>query len=162
METGAVSGNQAGFRTTVSLMERQNNARILGKFGISDTTSQRVFIGWVDDTAAFRSGADPLNAKNGFGLQIDHSVSANIRKCFNDGVGASTRGDYFPQIAIGTGTHTFEITADEAATKFSISVDGNTAQDFTTDIPASGQKWLFNAIQRQLLRQSGDYLSGVY
>jgi hypothetical protein len=141
--TGAVSGNQSGFRTNINLAELNHDFTLRGRFKLSGTTSIKGFIGFVNDNSAFRAGTDSLNAKSGIGLSWDTSVDSNFKIAHNDGTGATVRDDLSTTTALNTSYHTFEIIADDANTRFQFLFDVLTASNISTDIPADNTDLAF-------------------
>lgn len=135
--TGAVSGNQGGFRTNVVMVERAHNFKLSGRFSIDSTVSSRGFIGVTSEMASFVTAGFPLNARSGIGIAWDTPFNATnylIPHC--DGT-TNVVGVLSPAVTPDTGGHSFEITANSAASRFDISFDGVAQSPISTNIPAA-------------------------
>jgi hypothetical protein len=131
--TGAVSGNNAGFRYTAAIAYRQWEPYWKSQFRLNTTTNARVWIGWKS-VGAEPAGDDDLNAASGFmvGCRAADTTFMNIR---NDGTGATVYTA--TSITKDTGIHIVELFADEINNRFGYDFDeSGTITWFTTDIPA--------------------------
>ena len=90
--------------------ERQHSFRLRGQFALSNATNVKCFIGFVNDTANFRSGANPLDVLHGIGMWVDSANSANFSIAQNDGVATTVHTDWSTPTVLDTNTHSFDIT----------------------------------------------------
>lgn len=135
--TGAVSGNQSGFRVNTNICERAQDCKLRFRFSLTASTLVRMFIGFASGaTGAFLVGADSLNARHGFGLSVDTSVDANFKCIHNDGSGASVRDNLTTTTALNNAYHDVELAFDNANSRFQLQFDALAIQNVTTDIPA--------------------------
>ena len=144
--TGAVVGNQAGFRdtVTVNLFRRSERCRLKFKIKLVTTTVQRFYFGFKGTSAFVPNTDDPLLTDGGVGLCII-TTSTNWQMAYNDVSGSTVFTDL--GIPISTTTITVEIKADDNNTGFQWSINGG---DFsriqTSDVPASAQDLIYHAI----------------
>ena len=131
--TGAVSGNQAGFRNNRLQAERRWNPLIKMRFKVSVSTNYRVFLGFQQATTAAVNSDDPLNALGGIGL-CKITTSGNWQIAHNDSSGVTIFND--TGIAADTNVHDLEIWADGNGLQFWWSLDKSTPVAITTDIPS--------------------------
>ena len=140
MDTGATVNSLAGYRSSVVLTRRANNAYFKTAIYLNDITATRVFAGLTSSGSAPSSAADPLANLSGVGLWFDSAVSANWKRGHNDG---DATGDYDDtSIAATTATlYPIEVYA-VGDTKWRIVALG-TSTDITTEIPSSTSNQAF-------------------
>jgi len=130
--TGASSGNQAGFRTGFTWLERNQNAMFRSRFKLSSSATQtRLVLGFVASTSTVGNTDDPFNASGGFAIG-KQTTSANFRILHNDGAGVTASDD--TGIAVDTNTHQIDLWADANGNQFYWSLDFSTPVAVTTDI----------------------------
>lgn len=134
--TGAVTGNQAGIRTTGAITRANNNPRLSFKINYS-TTNVTAFVGFTSSTSGFDNSTNPLQDKHGIGFRMS-SAETNIRFMSNDGTGPSTHSDLSPNTAVAAGgTHTFELYTNDAGVTWHLELDG-TDNTRSTELPGTG------------------------
>ena len=140
MDTGATVNSLAGYRSSVVLTRRANNAYFKTAIYLNDITATRVFAGLTSSGSAPSSAADPLANLSGVGLWFDSAVSANWKRGHNDG---DATGDYDDTtIAAATATlYPIEVYA-VGDTKWRIVALGQST-DITTEIPSSTSNQAF-------------------
>ena len=132
--TAASGGSQGGINRALLYTTRQFNPYFAVRCKLDENAANiRFYFGFTGSASAIGNSDDPLNALSGIGFS-KAVASTNWRIFHNDASGATVSDD--TGVALDTSYHTFEIWADDNATKFWWSLDGSTPTGVTTDIPA--------------------------
>jgi hypothetical protein len=132
--SGASIGNQAGINRALLYTTRQFNPYFAVRCKLDENAANiRFYFGFTAATAAIGNSDDPLNTLEGIGFSKNVS-STNWLIDHNDSTGATVQED--TGVALDTNYHTFEIWADDNASKFWWSLDGSTPTGITVAIPA--------------------------
>jgi len=133
-DTNATINSLAGIRCDNAMFRRILNCYFKTALYLNSVSNVRVFAGFVANSSAPASAADPLNALEGVALWFDSAVSANWKRYHNDSSGAGTVDD--TSVAAATSTlYPVEIYA-VGDSKFRIVFNG-VSTDISSNIPAS-------------------------
>lgn len=135
--TGATSGTIAGYRqNTATWVARSLNPKMYVEFRCNATANFRLYLGFQSNITQ-ATGDDPLNALSGFYFG-NRSTDTAWQLMSNDGTGATAFTAVTGTVTtFDTNLHKLWIVADNANTRFGVSIDGQAYQYVSSDIPAA-------------------------
>lgn len=138
--SGAVANTPAGHRITAGISTRRQNIRFKtrSRFPISALTDYRIYLGLTSDLAAFPTTDDPIGTTRSAVILIKRAADTNWFIGHNDASGAAVYTDSGIAVPAINTWITVEIIADEANSRFLVSIDNSAYIIVNTDIPAAG------------------------
>lgn len=143
--TGATGNSITGLRmsTGVNSFERDLNPRMDMKVLLSQTTTNRCFLGFREGTTNPASAADPLANLSGVAFFYDSAVDSNWHIMQNNGAASSDSTTIANIAAADTNAHVFSLRAVELGSKFQYAYGSTppkastTWTDISTKIPTA-------------------------
>jgi hypothetical protein len=134
------SGDDAGFRTSNVHFSRANNPELWVRYAVVSTapndTDYRIAIGFSNDLDEDFGTNNALDGKSGF-MWYKEELDSSIGVGRNDGDVITDKDSSLVSLtATNNNINTIRIFGDDTNSRFGISLNGGTAQYYTTEIPA--------------------------
>jgi hypothetical protein len=111
----------------------------------SDVTVMRFYMGWTSSATTLPMSDTPLNNLHGL-LVGFRAADTNYMIFHNGGLASEPAPIATASTKTASQARTIEIIADDATPKFSVSINGATLVNATTDIPATTQELYFHFV----------------
>lgn len=133
---------RAGWRTNDEFVCRIADPELWVRYKMllnGQNDNYRMCIGFVSDVNGDYTTDDALNSKHAF-TWFKETADTNIQIGLNDGDAAQNKDPAVSLSSTNESIHTIRLFADSTNNRWSASLDGATAQNFTTEIPAATQR----------------------